>query len=280
MKGLHSGRPGPHRTAAPHRLRALLSPDPAEYGNPGEGGNLPDGGNPLEDRNIGEGRAPADGAGTALRAGRFDPSLPGARALVAVGVAAALVAAGYLWLARPRPEPVPAAEVRPAPAAQPPVPSSPMSATGPAGAVVVHVAGKVRRPGVVALPAGARVTDAIKAAGGLRPGAKTGVLNLARRLVDGEQILVGVDQVPAAPGGPAGAGGPVVPGGAAPGAQVDLNTATVEQFDQLPGVGPVLAQRIIDYRTQHGAFRSVDQLQEVTGIGERRYADLKDLVRV
>jgi competence protein ComEA len=213
------------------------------------------------------------------RAGRFDPSLPGARALVAVGVAAALAAAGYLWLARPRPEPLPAAEVRPAPAAQPSVPPPVPVPTGSAGAVVVHVAGKVRRPGVVALPAGARVTDAIKAAGGLRPGAKTGVLNLARHVVDGEQILVGVP-APALPGGAAGPAGPAVPGGAAPAAQLDLNTATLEQFDQLPGVGPVLAQRIVDYRTQHGAFRSVDQLQEVTGIGERRYAELKDLVRV
>jgi competence protein ComEA len=127
------------------------------------------------------------------------------------------------------------------------------------------------------------VTDAIEAAGGLRPGAKTGVLNLARHVVDGEQIPVGLPAT-AAPGAPV---GPVAPGGApgaavgaAPGTQLDLNTASVEQFDQLPGVGPVLAQRIIDYRTRHGAFRSVDQLQEVNGIGERRYAELKDLVRV
>jgi competence protein ComEA len=144
--------------------------------------------------------------------------------------------------------------------------------------VVVHVAGKVRHPGVVTLPAGARVTDAIKAAGGLRPGASIGALNLARHVVDGEQILVGVPGSAAAPGTATAPGGSAP--GTAPGARLNLNTATVEQFDQLPGVGPVLAQRIIDYRAQHGAFRSVDQLQEVPGIGVRKFAEIRDLVAV
>ncbi|GAA2458344.1 hypothetical protein GCM10010191_92820 [Actinomadura vinacea] len=135
--------------------------------------------------------------------------------------------------------------------------------------------GKVRRPGVVTLPSGSRVADAIKAAGGARSGAATGSLNLARKLVDGEQIPVGV-RAPASPQAAAPAG----PSAAGPGTPLDLNAATVEQLDQLPGVGPVLAQRIVDYRTQHGGFRSVDQLQEVSGIGARRFADLKSMVRV
>jgi competence protein ComEA len=212
-------------------------------------------------------------------AGRLDPGLPGARALAAVGVLAALVAGGYLWMSRPAPRPAP----EPAAASLAVPPSTPgppaMPGRSPSTVVVVHVAGKVRRPGVVTLPSGARVGDAIRAAGGLRPGAGTGALNLARRVVDGEQIPVGT---PAAPGAPASASAGAAPGvpGAAPGTPLDLNAATLEQFQQLPGVGPVLAQRIIDYRTQHGGFRSVEQLREVSGIGERRFADLRALVRV
>jgi competence protein ComEA len=141
---------------------------------------------------------------------------------------------------------------------------------------VVDVAGKVHHPGVVTLPAGARVIDAINAAGGVRSGAKTGTLNLARRVVDGEQILVGVATSPSAVVPPSDTPG----SSAAPGAPVDLNTATAAQLDQLPGVGPVLAQRIVDYRTQHSGFRSVDELRQVSGIGEAKFADIKNRVRV
>jgi competence protein ComEA len=144
--------------------------------------------------------------------------------------------------------------------------------------LVVDVAGKVRHPGVVSLPPGARVIDAIKEAGGVRPGAKTGTLNLARRVVDGEQILVGLNATPAPALPPAGTSGP--PGTAVSGTPLDLNSATAAQLDQLPGVGPVLAQRIVDYRTQHGGFRSVDELRQVSGIGDAKYADVKALVRV
>ncbi|MFI8945324.1 helix-hairpin-helix domain-containing protein [Streptomyces sp. NPDC053750] len=145
--------------------------------------------------------------------------------------------------------------------------------------IVVDVGGKVRKPGVHRLPAGSRVADALRAAGGVRPGTKTEGLNRARFLVDGEQVIVGASApVPgAAPGGPGAASGPAGP--AAPAAPVSLNTATADQLDTLPGVGPVLAQHIIDYRAQHGGFRSVDELREVNGIGERRFADLRDLVR-
>lgn len=201
---------------------------------------------------------------------RFDPGLPGVRVLALAGVLAALLAGVYLWWSRPKPRPAPPPVLRPAAV------STAATPTPSATTLMVDVAGKVRRPGVVALPAGARVIDAIKQAGGVRPGAKTGTLNLARRVVDGEQILVGITATPTA-AAPLGAP-PGTPG--APAEPLDLNSATAAQLDQLPGVGPVLAQRIIDYRTQHGAFRSTDELRQVSGIGEAKFADLKNLVRV
>ncbi|MEU5743250.1 ComEA family DNA-binding protein [Streptomyces tendae] len=162
-----------------------------------------------------------------------------------------------------------------APTGEPGSKAPPTATAGPE--IVVDVGGKVRKPGIHSLPAGSRVADALRAAGGVRPGTKTDGLNRARFLVDGEQVIVGAP-APAprpgagpAPSGPTGAAGPAAP--------VSLNTATTDQLDTLPGVGPVLAQHIIDYRTQHGGFRSVDELREVNGIGERRFADLRDLVR-
>ncbi|WP_077798821.1 ComEA family DNA-binding protein [Streptomyces sp. JHA26] len=154
------------------------------------------------------------------------------------------------------------------------------TATAPAGAeIVVDVGGKVREPGIHHLPAGSRVEDALRAAGGVRPGTKTDGLNRARFLVDGEQVIVGASVPPGAGTGPGGTA-PGGPAGAVTGAApVSLGTATAEQLETLPGVGPALARRIIDYRTQHGGFRSVDELREVNGIGERRFADLRDLVR-
>ncbi|MER6525262.1 ComEA family DNA-binding protein [Streptomyces sp. NPDC001508] len=157
------------------------------------------------------------------------------------------------------------------------------AAPGTAGAeIVVDVSGKVRKPGIHRLPAGSRVVDALTAAGGVRPGTDTDGLNRARLLVDGEQIVVGA---PAAATGPVAgrAAGPgqagAMAGAAGPATPVSLNSATVDQLDTLPGVGPVLAQHIIDYRTQHGGFRSVDELREVNGIGDRRFADLRNLVQ-
>ena len=158
-------------------------------------------------------------------------------------------------------------------------------ASGAAGTeIVVDVSGKVREPGVHRLPAGSRVTDALQAAGGVRQGTNTDGLNRARFLVDGEQIVVGGPATAAAPGA-GGANSTAIGGsagsaaGAAPMAPVSLNTATADQLNTLPGVGPVLAQHIIDYRTQHGGFRSVDELRQVNGIGDRRFADLRDLVQ-
>ncbi|MFJ8631360.1 helix-hairpin-helix domain-containing protein [Streptomyces sp. NPDC093568] len=146
-----------------------------------------------------------------------------------------------------------------------------------AAEIVVDVGGKVREPGIHRLPAGSRVADALSAAGGVRPGTNTDGLNRARFLVDGEQVIVGAPAAVPGAGGGAGAGSGTA--GAGPAVPVSLNTATVDQLDTLPGVGPVLAQHIIDYRTQHGGFRSVDELREVNGIGDRRFADLQDLVR-
>ena len=126
--------------------------------------------------------------------------------------------------------------------------------------LVVHVAGSVAQPGIVTLPSGARVADAIQAAGGALPGTDTTGVNLARVLVDGEQVLVGV---PAAVGAPvAGPGAPVPTQGAA-GGPLDLNAATLDQLQDLPGLGPVLAQRIVDWRTAHGRFTNVDELKQL-----------------
>jgi competence protein ComEA len=164
--------------------------------------------------------------------------------------------------------------------------------------VTVHVVGQVRRPGVLTLPAGSRVGDAVTKAVPVR-GADLAVINLARPLVDGEQIRVPrpgeapVDGVGAGGGvagggvgtgaSGAGAGGSGAPGADAasgPAGQVNLNTATAAQLEELPGVGPVLAQRIIDWRTEHGRFASVDELGEVSGIGEKIFAALQPKVTV
>ncbi|MGF9754758.1 ComEA family DNA-binding protein [Microvirga sp. 0TCS3.31] len=137
--------------------------------------------------------------------------------------------------------------------------------------LVVDVAGKVRRPGIAVLPAGARVVDALEAAGGARRGVDLTALNLARPVVDGEQILVGV--APAA--GVAGTLDSPAPGGEA---LVNLNTADEAALDTLPGVGPVTADAILAWRDTNGGFTSVDELLEVDGIGEATLADLAPLV--
>jgi competence protein ComEA len=141
------------------------------------------------------------------------------------------------------------------------------------GALVVHVAGAVRRPGVYRLRAGARVADAVRRAGGARRRADLSAVNLASELQDGRQVLVPLR----APGG----GAVATAGGAtAPGVPLDLNTATVEQLDELDGIGPATAQQIVAYREAHGGFGSVEELDQVPGIGETRLASLRDKVRL
>lgn len=150
------------------------------------------------------------------------------------------------------------------------------------GFVLVHVVGQVRRPGVVRLPAGSRVNDAITAAGGALPGADLSAVNLARPLGDGEQVHVPKpgEQPPVAAGPASGATpGAAGPSGAAAG-PVNLNTATEAQFDTLPGVGPVLAARIVSWRTTNGRFTSIDDLGEVSGIGDKLLEQLRPLVTV
>jgi competence protein ComEA len=142
------------------------------------------------------------------------------------------------------------------------------------GALVVHVAGAVRRPGVYRLRTGARVADAVTRAGGARRRADLGAVNLAAGLQDGRQVLV--------PLRPRGGGAAVAAAGAAaaPGVPLDLNTATAEQLDELDGIGHATAQQIVDYREAHGGFGSVEELDQVPGIGETRLAALRDKVRL
>ncbi|MFW0775745.1 helix-hairpin-helix domain-containing protein [Paenarthrobacter nitroguajacolicus] len=149
--------------------------------------------------------------------------------------------------------------------------------------MLVHVAGAVQKPGVVSLPEGSRVFQAIEAAGGVGPSADLSGLNLAEVLSDGVKIQVPlVGEVPAAASprtdGPAGAGGNAGP--ASGDAKVNINTASLEELGTLPRVGPVTAQGIIDWRKEHGPFASVDELDAVEGIGPKLMESLKDLVTV
>ncbi|MFF5178026.1 helix-hairpin-helix domain-containing protein [Micromonospora sp. NPDC000316] len=202
--------------------------------------------------------------------GAFDPGRRGVRVLAVVAVLVVLAAAGWAWRSRPQSERVAPLATEAAPAATAGVPGASGS-----GELVVAVAGKVRKPGLVRLPAGARLADAVQAAGGPLPGVDVALLNPARKVTDGELIVVGVTPPPV----PAGAIGAEA-GGAPPAGPLNLNTATLAQLDALPGVGPVLAQRILAYRDQHGGFKGVGDLRQVDGIGDTRYEQLKDLVTV
>lgn len=161
--------------------------------------------------------------------------------------------------------------------------AAPLEPVKPAAAtrkmLVVHVVGAVRRAGLYRLPDGSRIADAVRRAGGSTKHADLAAINLAAPLVDGVQVLV-PRRVPtgvAPPGEASGGGsGSTTPGVGGP--KPSLSSATAEELDQLPGVGPVTAQKIIDYRTAHGPFRSVDDLDAVPGIGPTRIEQLRDLV--
>lgn len=148
----------------------------------------------------------------------------------------------------------------------------------PAVTVTVDVRGRVGAPGIRELPAGSRVMDAVRAAGGLLPGHHYGAVNLARVLVDGEQIRVGADWGTGA--APAPSGGPTVPPPVAGQAAVNLNTATAVELEEVDGVGPVLAAAIVQWRTDNGPFQSVEDLLDVSGIGEATLAGMRDQVTV
>jgi competence protein ComEA len=176
-----------------------------------------------------------------------------------------------LWYARSLPRPV---EVRAASALGPTTAAVASASTSPtAASLIVDVAGAVRKPGVYEFRDGDRIIDAIRAAGGPTRRASLDSLNLAAPLTDGQQVLVPV-QAPA--------GGAVPPAGGASGAPapVNINTASATDLEALPGIGEVLAQAIVDYRTQNGPFTSVDQLVDVSGIGDATLADIRDLVTV
>ena len=191
------------------------------------------------------------------------------RVLVTIAVAAGVLLTWWLLSERPRtssPDPIALSAEATSP------PGGAASSVAPAsGELVVDVEGKVKHPGIVTLPAGSRVHEAVAKAGGVRGKVDTSTLNMARVLMDGEQILVGVEPVAAAPanGSSPGSGG---------GARISLGTATLEQLDTLPGIGPVTAQAILDHRSEHGPFTSVDDLLDVKGIGEATLEDIRDQV--
>jgi competence protein ComEA len=201
---------------------------------------------------------------------------PAQLAVVALLVAVGLAVTAW-WVVTSDPAPVDDLAAAPVGAAST-VPlldeAQPATASAAPATVTVDVAGKVRRPGITVLDSGARVVDALEAAGGVRGGVDVAGLNLARVLVDGEQILVGVPPVPGvAASAPTPSGGP-------PAVLVNLNTADATQLDSLPEVGPVTAESILSWREEHGGFASVDELLEVDGIGEATLARIAPHVTV
>ena len=223
---------------------------------------------------------------------RADPGRAGAIGLAIVAALAVLIT--VFTLLRDRPAPVMSAKLPPvekAATAGPRSSASPRAGEpgGPDRPVVVSVVGLVHTPGLVTLPPGARIADALLAAGGAVNGADTIGLNMARPLGDGEQIVVGLAPVsgqPTALGSsvagatPTSKTAPPGPGKPKPGQVLDLNTATVADLDALPGVGPVTAAAIVAWRQANGKFTSVDQLADVDGIGPARLEKLRALVRV
>ncbi|MGR6963015.1 ComEA family DNA-binding protein [Geodermatophilus sp. URMC 61] len=220
---------------------------------------------------VGFGRHRAPGSAV-----RVAPARRAAWSLWVVGLLAALLVVGGTWLDRPQVQPAPVEPAPPGPPAeeQPAATPSVGVAAGSAATVVVSVVGSVARPGLVTLPEGARVADAVAAAGGLLPDADPASVNLAAVVADGQQVAVGVPGAGVVGGAADGSG---TAGGAGP---VDLNAATAADLDALPGIGPVLAQRIVEHRERNGPFRSVEQLDDVPGIGPATYAELAELVAV
>lgn len=197
-------------------------------------------------------------------------ALSRAELVALVGVVAVTLAGAGTWYLRSLPKPV---EIRAGPE-RPPAPA-PGATPSPAAVILVDVAGWVRRPGVYEFTDGSRVIDAVQAAGGARPGAFLQSLNLAAPLVDGTQILVPKEGAVPAVSVPGELGGGTTPDGL-----VNVNTGTPADLETLPGVGEVIAQAIVEYRTQNGPFTSVDQLLDVSGIGDATLENIRELVTV
>ncbi len=220
-----------------------------------------------------------------LRNARLDPGRRGLVVLVLVAAVAAVATAVGVWRDRPEPRPIETSVVAGMSATAGPASSSaavpgPVPTTDPpAGEILVSVTGLVVSPGVVRLPADSRVTDAIAAAGGTLAGADLTGMNLAVKLADGDSVVV-TDTRTAVTGGPPETGAGAGASASSPGGPVNLNTADVAALDTLPGVGPVMAQNIIAWREKNGRFTSVEQLQEISGIGPSRYTQISGLVTV
>jgi competence protein ComEA len=210
----------------------------------------------------------------------FDPDR---RHLIAyLAAAAVLVVIVARFLGRDSgSDPVPSISMA-APASASPAGARPRAPTRAKPAIWVDVAGAVRRPGLYSLPEGARAAAALERAGGVARKADRAAVNLAAKLSDGQQVFVPVRGGGGGGGAAAAAGtagsGAAAAGGTSPGARISLSSATQEQLETLDGIGPALAQRIIEYRRQHAGFKSIDQLQEVSGIGEKRFEALKDSI--
>jgi competence protein ComEA len=225
-----------------------------------------------------------------LAAVRADPGRAGAIALGVVGVVAVLVT--VFTLLRDKTPPVVSAKLPPVEMVSSASPRPSATAPAPEGPVIVSIVGLVHKPGLVTLTSGARIADALSAAGGALDGADLMGLNMARRVADGEQIIVGIaappgepttmgSSVASEPSEPPSTADPVASGNAsAPTSSVDLNTATEEQLDALPGVGPVTAAAIVAWRDANGSFTSVDQLADVDGIGPARLEKLRAQVHM
>jgi len=219
---------------------------------------------------------------------------------VHLGVVAAVLLLGVLvagWsLLRARPVALAAAEPTaavvteaagsPVATTSPPVgPATAAPSPGPSAGLVVHVLGAVRRPGLVQLPSPARVQDAVDAAGGFTRAADPGELNLAQLLTDGQQVVIGTEDEPdgevrGSGSGGSGSGQSASGGSGSGGTVLDLNSADPAQLEELPGVGPVTAAKIVAWRDEHGRFSRVEELQEVDGIGPKTYAEIAPHVRV
>ncbi|RSD10598.1 ComEA family DNA-binding protein [Amycolatopsis eburnea] len=193
--------------------------------------------------------------GGSAGAGRRRWALAGVLAAVVVIVLGSVALLG----GPPAPEPLPAL-----PSAKP----AAEARAAPQAGLVVSVIGRVRSPGLVTVPPGSRVADVLRAAGGAEPGADVSALNLARKVADGEQLAVGVPAPAAVAGAPA------------EGAKVDLNASTADQLDTLPGIGEVMAKRIVQWRTDHGGFTKIEQLRDIDGLGESKFEKLREKVTV